>query len=107
VLQQAVRAAVAFLGGHQQLARVQQLQDEVERRHAGGRDDRARPALDLGKGRAEGAARRVAAAAVVVLPLLAEAGEGVVGRKVQRCDDRPVLRIGFKRRAKRGSSKSL
>ena len=53
----------------------------------------ARAAFQFRQGLGQHVAGRVARAAVVVLPLLVEAGEGVVGRQVQRRHDRAVRRI--------------
>ncbi|MNT00593.1 hypothetical protein D3C72_1350300 [compost metagenome] len=91
--QQAVGAAVAVVRRDQQLAGVQQRQRQVDRGHAGGGDDGAGAAFQFGQGFGQDIAGRVARARIVVLPLLIEAGEGIVGRQIEWGHDRAVGRV--------------
>ncbi|MNQ71508.1 hypothetical protein D3C85_861770 [compost metagenome] len=97
--QQAVGAAIAVVRRDQQLAGVEQAQRQVDRGHAGGGDDGAGAAFQLGQGLGQDVAGRVARARVVVFPLLVEAGEGIVGRQIQRRHDRAVGRVRIDARA--------
>ena len=99
-VQEPERAAVAVVGRDDPVPRVQQLAYQGHGRHAGGGDDRAVTALGLGERIGEGRTRRVAGARVVVGALAVQAGEGEVGREVQRRNDRSVVRRRW--RAPRG-----
>ena len=98
-VQQATGAAVTVVRRDQQVARLQQGQGQVDGGHAGGGDDGARAAFQFGQGFGQDVAGRVARAAVVVLPLLLEAGEGIVGRQIERRHDRAVGRVRIHARA--------
>ena len=100
-LVETVRAAVAVVGHDQQVAGFQELHHDVQRRHPRCRDHRACAAFERGQRLAECVAGRVAGARVVVLALLPETGEGVIGGQVQRRHDGAMLRVRLYGRAHR------
>jgi hypothetical protein len=92
-VQQPERAAVAVVRGQDEIARLEQVQDERDRGHPRRGDDRSRAALEVGQGSGQQIARRVRRPRVVVGSLQAEPFEGVVRREVQGRHHRAVQRI--------------
>ncbi len=103
-IEQAPAATVRIVRHHQGIARLQQcVQHQVDRAHAGGGDDAASAAFQFGQCFAQQVAGRVAAARVVVLPLVAEAIETEVGRQHDRRGDRTVGGVAVDAGADSGS----
>ena len=91
--EQAVRPAVAIVGGDEQVARPQARQGEVEGRHAAGDHDGPGAALELGDRVGQRVPRRVAEARVIVGSRLLEGRELEGRRQVDRRDHGPEGRI--------------
>ena len=81
-LVQPVRAAVAIVRHDQQVARLQQLHEHVQRRHTGRGYHGPGTAFERGERISECVAGRVARARIVVFALFTEAGKRIVRRQV-------------------------
>ena len=76
---QAIGSTIAVMRRDQQIAGLQQLQDQVQGSHPGRRHDAPAPPSSLHSASAKRVTGRIAAARVVVLALLAEFPERVIG----------------------------
>ena len=92
--QGAMSAAVAVVGREDAVAGAEELQRQGDGRHSGAGDDAPNAAFELGQGRSEVIAGRVAGTGVVVPALAAESVELEGGGQVDGWHDRAMVEVG-------------